>query len=162
VPVFSIGLDGGNQLKDFFRPAGPGPVGAPPRRPGGGGPKRWPGGGGPGGGPGGWPGGGPPGGSVWRRPAGFDARPLLDLAEETGGRAEIVKGFELEHYTPGGDGPGNSRLKEAVESIAMILRHRYLIGYESPEGKRGWRKIRVDVDRPAASARARKGYYSGG
>jgi hypothetical protein len=73
-----------------------------------------------------------------------------------------VKGFELEHYTPGGDGPGNSRLKEAVESIAMILRHRYLIGYESPEGKRGWRKIRVDVDRPAASARARKGYYSGG
>lgn len=161
VPVFSIGLDGGNQLKDFFRPPGPGPVGGPPRRPGGGGRGRWPGGG-PGGAPGGWPGGGPPGGSIWRRPAGFDARPLLDLAEETGGRAEIVKGFELEHYTPGSDAPGDSRLKVAVESIAMILRHRYLIGYESPEGKRGWRKIRVDVDRPASSARARKGYYSGG
>ena len=44
----------------------------------------------------------------------------------------------------------------------MTLRHRYLLGYEPPEGKRGWRTIRVDVDRPTPTARARKGYYAGG
>ena len=58
--------------------------------------------------------------------------------------------------------PGNDRLKQAVESIAMTLRHRYLLGYEPPEGKRGWREIRVEVDRPAMTAHARKGYYAGG
>jgi hypothetical protein len=69
----------------------------------------------------------------------------------------ILKGPE--HYTPGNDEPGNGRLKAAVESIAMTLRHRYLLGYEPPEGKGGWRTIRVEVDRKDASARARKGYY---
>ena len=50
----------------------------------------------------------------------------------------------------------------AVESIAATLRHRYLLGYEPPEGKPGWRTIRVDVDRPRdAVPQARKGYYSG-
>ena len=93
-------------------------------------------------------------------PAGFDARALLDLAEETGGRAEIVKGFE--HYTPGAASPGGDRLKTAVESIAMTLRHRYLLGYEPPEGRAGWRAIKVEVDRPSTSAHARKGYYSTG
>jgi hypothetical protein len=44
----------------------------------------------------------------------------------------------------------------------MTLRHRYLLGYEPPPGKGGWRAIRVEVDRPAATARARKGYYAGG
>lgn len=165
VPVFSIGLDGGSAQRDFFR--------APtlPRRPGVGG-RGWPGGGGgrgrPGGGvPGGFPGGGgggwPVGGgsrTVKTNPAGFDARALLDLAEETGGRAEIVKGFG--HYVPGSDSPQNDRLKAAVESIAMTLRHRYLLGYEPPEGKAGWRTIRVEVDRPATTARSRKGYYAGG
>jgi hypothetical protein len=43
----------------------------------------------------------------------------------------------------------------------MTLRHRYLLGYEPPEAGRGWRTIRVDVDRNAATARARKGYYAG-
>ena len=94
-----------------------------------------------------------------RQPSGFDARPLQNLADETGGRVEIVKG--LEHYTPGSDGPGSGPLRAAVESIAMTLRHRYLLGYEAPEGKGGWRSIHVDVNRPAASARARKGYYAG-
>lgn len=93
-------------------------------------------------------------------PASFDARPLTDLADDTGARAEIVKG--LEHYTPGSDEPpGSERLKAAVESIAMILRHRYLLGYEPPGGKQEWRSIQVEVDRPGSVARARKGYYSG-
>jgi hypothetical protein len=91
---------------------------------------------------------------------GFDEKPLTELADETGGRAEIVKG--LQHYTPDTETPGSDRLKVAVESIAMTLRHRYLLGYDPPEGKQGWREIRVEVDVPAATARARKGYYAGG
>jgi hypothetical protein len=102
--------------------------------------------------------GGPPGGGGSRR--GFDDKPLVELADETGGRAEIVKG--LAHYTPDSDVPGSDQLKEAVETIAVILRHRYLLGYEPPDGKSGWREIRVDVDRPDVVARTRKGYYSGG
>ena len=93
-------------------------------------------------------------------PAQLDGKPLIELADDTGGRAEILKG--LEHYTPGGDElPGGEVLRTAVESIAATLRHRYLLGYEPPEGKRNWRTIRVDVARPDASARARKGYYGG-
>ena len=69
----------------------------------------------------------------------------------------------LEHYTPGSDEPpGSEQLKAAVESIATILRHRYLLGYEPPaSGPHEWRTIRVEVDRPDATARARKGYYGG-
>jgi hypothetical protein len=54
------------------------------------------------------------------------------------------------------------RLKDAVETIAMTLRHRYLVGYDPAVGKKGWRKIKVDVVRPAVTARARKGYYAEG
>lgn len=168
VPVFSIGLDAGGGLRNVFRlPGRSGPGGAGPRFPGVGGRGRGPGGRGPGGGRGGWPGGGGPGadpgsgraGSGSLKVDGFDAGPLRDLADDTGGRAEIVKG--LEHYTPGDDAPRNERLKAAVESIALTLRHRYLIGYEPPEGKAGWRTIRVQVARPSAQARTRKGYYAG-
>ena len=87
--------------------------------------------------------------------ADFDASALLDLAEETGARAEVLKGLDRDR--------GNvDRLKDAVESIAMTLRHRYLVGYDPATGKRGWRKIKVDVARPQVTARARKGYYSEG
>ena len=85
----------------------------------------------------------------------FDASPLLDLADETGARAEILKGLERDR------GPVD-RLKDAVESIAMTLRHRYLVGYEPGAGKKGWRKIKVEVDTPQATAHARKGYYAEG
>ncbi len=160
VPVFSIAIGGEAGLLNVLRPnTGIGR----PRRPGRGG---WPGGGGGGGWPGrGWPGGGgrgwPGGGGGGRLPGGapiggtepeFDARPLRDLAEDTGGRVEILKGLEREQ--------GDGRLKEAVESIAVTLRHRYLVGYEPEGGKRGWRKIQVDVDRPSTRVQARKGYYA--
>ncbi len=165
VPVFSIGLDSGADVRDFFHPpvgvGGGGGGGG--RRPPIGTPRGWPGGGG---GRGGWPGGvggrgGWPGGAGGgARPSRFDDRVLEDLANETGARAEIVRAFD--HYTPGDDVPGTGPLKAAVESIAMTLRHRYLLGYEVPEGKRGWRSIKVEVERPATTARARKGYYAAG
>jgi VWFA-related protein len=169
VPVFSIGLDA--ETRSVLRmPSRTGPV--VPRFPGGGGRGRGPGGrgpgrgwpGGPGSGPGGggvggWPGSGGSGGGQPIRVEDFDAGPLRDLADDTGARAEIVKGTE--HYKPGQEWPGSQRLKAAVESIAMTLRHRYLLGYEPPEGKPGWRTIRVDVERSSAHARTRKGYYGG-
>lgn len=169
VPVFSIGLDSGNEPTSFFRPTtggrpgggfppvGVGGRGRPPGRggfPGGG--MGGPGGGGPSGG-GGMPGGGRGPGGMGR--TGFDGNALKELADETGGRAEVVK--DVAHYSPGSDVPTNNFLKAAVESIAMTLRHRYLIGYDPPEGKKGWHSIRVDSERPGATARTKKGYYSG-
>jgi VWFA-related protein len=176
VPVFSIGLDGGVVLEDTGgrphppgggRPpgGGHGGHGGPGRGSGGGG---WGGGppgggwgGGPGGGPGG-PGGGPPGGGRSSRshPSRFNAKPLVDLADDTGGTAQVVK---FEHYTPGSDElPGAEPLRAAVESIATILRYRYLVGYEPPAATaREWRTLAVEVDRAGCTARTRKGYYTG-
>jgi hypothetical protein len=181
VPVYSIGLDG-TTFRNLSAPPrrGPGPGGGPggwPPGGGGGGRGRPPGGypGWPGGGRGGTPdnggqGGGGYGGGYGGHGgsgrgigrSGFDAGPLLDLADETGGRAEIING--IDHYSPDDDLTlGSAKLQQAVESIALTLRHRYLIGYEPPsQGKKGWRKIDVDVDVTNATARAKKGYYSGG
>jgi VWFA-related protein len=159
VPVFSIGLDAGASLHNFARTPGEGGRGGGRGPGGGGGRGGFPGGGG--GGRGGFPGGGGGGGPRGQGARkGFDGKPLIELADETGGHAEILKG--LEHYAPGEEMPGDDRLKAAVESIALTLRHRYLLGYEPPEGKRGWRALKVDTDRPAATARTRKGYYSEG
>jgi VWFA-related protein len=157
VPVFSIGLGSDFTFRSIFSGPGGGIGGRIPGRGPGRGPRGWP----PGGGVGGWPGGG--GGGWPRGPVpgqsgttpDFDASVLLDLADETGARAEILKGLDRDR--------GNvDRLKDAVESIAMTLRHRYLVGYDPASGKRGWRKIKVEVDRPAVTARARKGYYAEG
>jgi len=158
VPVFSLALDAGEAtVAHSGRPGGyPGGGGH------GGGGGRPPGGGyGGGGGRGGYGGGGMggpggPGGMHGGR-RGFDAKPLQELADETGARCDIIKG--LEHYTPGEDTPGSGPLKKSVESIAITLRHRYLVGYDPPAGKAGWRTLKVEVDTPGASARARKGYY---
>jgi len=157
VPIFSIALGSDFTFRGIY--SGGGPIGRIP----GGGPGRvprgWPGGGG--GGPGGWPGGGggwprgPVPSSSGSGASDFDASALLDLAEETGARVEVLKGLDHDR--------GNvDRLQGAVEAIAMTLRHRYLVGYDPTTGKRGWRKIKVDVDRPQVTARARKGYYSEG
>ncbi len=160
VPIYSLGIGSDFGLFNIFRPRGGlGGMGGGrgPRGPGGwGGGGRWPGGGG---GRGGWPGGGSGGGGRGPSPVGvpdqdLDATPLRQLAEDTGGRCEVLKGLEHER--------GNDRLKEAVESIAVTLRHRYLVGYEpqAPTAKSGWRKIKVDVDRPSVTVQARKGYYA--
>jgi VWFA-related protein len=153
VPVFSIGIEGGSEARSIFGPSARPPVRRPPgggRWPGG---RGWPGGGRgwPGGGGRGWPGTG--GGSAPRgggpQAPDFDARPLRELADDTGARAEILEA----------DG-SDRRLRQAVESIALTLRHRYLVGYEPEPGQAGWRTIRVEVDRPSTRVRARKGYYA--
>jgi VWFA-related protein len=141
VPVFSLGIGGDGTFRRMFDPGGIRIPGGGPRMPGG-----WPGGRG-----GGWPGGRGP--RTASEPE-FDARPLLDLAEDTGGRATILKGLERER------GSRIGRLQEAVEAIAITLRHRYLVGYEPPASKPGWRKIKVEVDRSSVVVQARKGYYS--
>jgi VWFA-related protein len=162
VPIFSIGLAGMSRLVGLPQARGgrvPGGGGAPP-------PRGWPGGRGgtwPPGGIGGssWPGGGGrPQGPPWSTGPreGFDDQALLELADETGGRAEILRDL---HYSPG-LARGERELKAAVESIAMTLRHRYLLGYEPPESTKGWRAIRVEVKAASATAQARKGYYAGG
>lgn len=164
VPVFSIGLGGTIGLPNFVHgPGGMGPGGGGPfpGGPGMGGPRGFPGGHGGFGGRGGGGGGGY--GHRGMGPhEGFDARPLTELADETGGRAEILRKDEIAHYTPGSDVPGTTRLKEAVESIAVTLRHRYLLGYDPPDGKSGWRSIKVEVDKQGTTARTRKGYYAKG
>jgi VWFA-related protein len=156
VPVFSLGIGNESGLKGWLRQlggqggGGGGPRRIPPHRPGRpDGPRGWPQ---VPGGPQGWPGRGPafPAGSGSE--SDFDPRPLLDLAEDTGGRAEILKGLHDER--------GDGRLKAAVESIAVTLRHRYLVGYEPESGRRGWRSIRVEVDRASVRVQARKGYYT--
>ena len=166
IPVFSIGLGGESPIARMFPPPGHGPGGGGHHGPPGGGGGGYPGGGGGGrggypggggGGGGGWPGGGRGSGGMNRKS--FDARPLLELAEDTGGRALILK--EREHYTPDSDEP-QGKLKEAVESIALTLRYRYLLGYEPAPGAKGWRTIKVEVDRPASEARTRKGDDAGG
>ena len=79
--------------------------------------------------------------------------PLRALADDSGGRAIILRNAKR---TPGEP----DHLKAAVTSIALTLRHRYLLGYDEPEaGKRGWRPIQVEVSRAAVKVHARKGYY---
>jgi VWFA-related protein len=147
VPVFSIGIEGLSGIRSLMTPRRP-PMGG--GWPGGGG-RGWPGRGWPGGGGRGWP--MPPGGGGGYGPErDFDARPLLDLADDSGARAEIVKA----------EAGSSGKLKSAVESIVVTLRHRYLVGYEPDPGKPGWRKIRVEVDRPSTKVQARKGYYAEG
>ncbi len=180
VPVFSIGLDSWDPVDHLVRPPrrawpldpprdpGTGPRGLPPRPPGAE-PRGWPPSG-PGTHPGSWP---RPPGTGWPRPPRlmstsaaasapgnrFDTAPLEELAEDTGGRVLVVSRVARSTLVYGTT--GNHSLRKAVESIAMVLRHRYLLGYEPPEGRRGWREIEVQVDRPGATAHARKGYYAG-
>ena len=164
VPVFSIGLDAGSPHRNYAEGGHPG------GRPGGGGHGYGGGGGHGGGGHGGMPGGGGGAGGRMgrrrrarrpgRRPEGLRRQAPHRARGRHRRPAEILKG--LEHYTPGSDEPpGGELLRSAVESIATTLSHRYLLGYEPPEGKHSWRTIRVEVTHPDATARARKGYYGG-
>ena len=77
-------------------------------------------------------------------------RPALfaELASLTGGRS-----FHL---------PDGRRLQETLREIATELRHQYLLGYSPGRplepGSNEWRSIKVTVDRPGVTVRARDGY----
>ena len=51
--------------------------------------------------------------------------------------------------------------ERAAASVAEELRHQYLLGYVPPQGKPGWRRIEVRVNRSDLRVRARQGYVAG-
>jgi Ca-activated chloride channel family protein len=75
---------------------------------------------------------------------------LRQFAQETGGRAFFPARAE--------------ELKEVYGQIADELSSQYSIGYASKNGRRdgGWRRIVVQVARPNAIARTKRGYYAPG
>ena len=76
-----------------------------------------------------------------------DPDALRKLTDETGGRTEVVRGFD--------------RLDEATARIAEELNQQYLIGYEAPSRRDGtWHDIKVEVMKRGAKVRARIGYVA--
>jgi len=73
---------------------------------------------------------------------------LQEFATETGGRYV---------HSPRGD-----KLEEAFENVVDELRNQYTLTYYSTNEKRDgrWRSIGVNVPRPGATARSRRGYYA--
>jgi VWFA-related protein len=77
---------------------------------------------------------------------GVDARALRKLTDDTGGRTEVVKGFE--------------NLAEATARLADELNRQYLIGYTPPSRDGQWHAIKVEVRKRGAKIRARAGYMA--
>lgn len=89
------------------------------------------------------------GGGTWQGPPGdrVDADTLRALTDDTGGRAEIVRGF--------------ADLGPATAKLADELRSQYFLGYASTEPKDGrWHTIRVEVRGRRATVRARRGFVA--
>lgn len=76
------------------------------------------------------------------------AEALKNMADKTGGRL-----FKA---------PGGAALRDAFTSTVEELRHQYTLGYESTNDKQDgkWRKVEVQLNKPALSARTRQGYYA--
>ncbi len=94
-------------------------------------------------------GGGGNAGGTWSRANGerVNADALREITDDTGGRTEIVRGF---------DG-----LDEATARIADELSKQYYLGYTSTGKKDGrWHTIRVDVKDRRYTVRARRGYVA--
>ena len=73
---------------------------------------------------------------------------LREITDDSGGRTEIVRTAR--------------DLDPATANIADELSQQYYIGYPAPDHKDGrWHTIRVDVNRPGLSVRARRGYTAG-
>jgi len=135
VMVYALGVDA---TRDTPRVAQP-PVQFPPNLPfpfpGSGGRRqpRYPGG----------------GSTTWPRSPGerVNAEALRQITDDTGGRTEIVRGFE--------------NLDAATSRIADELSMQYFLGYNSPVTKDGrWHSIRVAVRDRNLTVRARKGYVA--
>ena len=73
---------------------------------------------------------------------------LRQFAQETGGRAFFPSRVE--------------DLKDVYGQIADELSSQYTLGYASKNGRRdgGWRRVVVQVARPNATARTKRGYYA--
>ena len=70
---------------------------------------------------------------------------LRELTDDSGGRTEIVRDAR--------------DLDPATENIADELSRQYYIGYPAPGHRDGrWHSIRVEVNRPGYTVRARRGY----
>ncbi|MBP7779853.1 MAG: VWA domain-containing protein [Acidobacteria bacterium] len=147
VLVYAVGIDGNAETSFGGGRSTPPVVRQPPVRtpfpfPGGSGRgSPWPGGGIPGGG------GGRGGGRVYG--AGNDDRvnaaALREITDDSGGRTEIVRTAR--------------DLDPATENIADELSKQYYLGYPAPGHKDGrWHTIRVEVNRPGYTVRARRGY----
>lgn len=147
VLVYAVGIDGQSETAfggprttpPVMRP----PVGLPFPFPGGGRGRGtpWPQGPGGGGGGGGWGGGG----------RGADDRvnvsALRELTDDSGGRTEIVRSAR--------------DLDPATANIADELSKQYYIGYPAPGHRDGrWHTIRVDLNKPGYTVRARRGYMA--
>lgn len=80
---------------------------------------------------------------------GIDARALRGLTDDTGGRAEIVRGFES--------------FESIVGAVAHELSNQYILAYQRPSGTRGrWREIELEFASPrrGLTIRARRGYVA--
>jgi VWFA-related protein len=148
VLVYAVGIDGRSE-STFGSPRGTPPVVRQPlpRLP-----FPFPRGGGGGGGRGTpWPQGptrpGAPGsgGSGYGGDDRVNAAALRELTDDSGGRTEIVRTAR--------------DLDPATSNIADELSKQYYLGYPSPGHHDGrWHTIRVDVNRPGYTVRARRGY----
>jgi Ca-activated chloride channel homolog len=88
-------------------------------------------------------------GGPWGQSSGerVNADALRRITDDTGGRTEIVRGFD--------------NLSEATAHIADELSKQYYLGYASTRPKDGrWHAIRVDVRDRRLTVRARKGYVA--
>ena len=77
-------------------------------------------------------------------PGGVDTRALRRLTDETGGRTEVVKGFD--------------NLEEATARLAVEFNQQYQIGYAAPNRDGRWHSIKVEVRKKGSHVRARAGY----
>jgi len=89
------------------------------------------------------------GSTPWPRSPGdrVNADALRLITDDSGGRTEIVRGFE--------------GLDDATARIADELSKQYFLGYTSPVNKDGrWHSIRVTVRERGLTVRARRGYVA--
>ena len=77
---------------------------------------------------------------------GVDARTLRKLTDDTGGRTEVVKGFE--------------NLAPATARLADELNRHYVIGFTSSHRDGRWHAIKVEVKKRGVKIRARAGYIA--
>lgn len=135
VLVYALGVDATTREagSTSVRPPAPAPIPTPFPRPGG---RRWPqitlppvfGGG-------------------MRAGERVDAGALRQITDDSGGRTEIVRGFD--------------NLDAATARIADELSRQYSLGYSSTEAKDGrWHEIRVEVRDRRLTVRARRGYVA--